>query len=58
MCVKGLMIDFETALRITELGNFHCVKSSRKEKIGALREDNVNSQGVNFSYRYNVAGTR
>ncbi len=35
LCVEGPVISFETALKITELGNYHRVKSSRKEKIGA-----------------------
>ncbi len=35
LCVEGPVIDFETAAKITELGNYHRVKSSRKEKIGA-----------------------
>ncbi len=35
LCMEGPVIDFETALKITELGEYHRVKSSRKEKIGA-----------------------
>ncbi len=35
LCVEGPVIDFETAAKITELGEYHRVKSSRKEKIGA-----------------------
>lgn len=34
LCVEGPVIDFETAAKITELGDYHRVKSSRKEKIG------------------------
>ena len=34
LCYEGPVIPFETALKITELGNYHRVKSSRKEKIG------------------------
>ena len=34
LCVEGPVIDFATAAKITELGNYHRVKSSRKEKIG------------------------
>lgn len=34
LCVEGPVISFETALKITELGEYHRVKSSRKEKIG------------------------
>ncbi|MBI3036423.1 dihydroorotate dehydrogenase electron transfer subunit [Candidatus Woesearchaeota archaeon] len=34
LCVEGPVIDFETAAKITELGEYHRVKSSRKEKIG------------------------
>lgn len=33
LCVEGPVIDFATAMKITELGNYHRVKSSRKEKI-------------------------
>ncbi len=33
LCVEGPVIDFETAAKITEFGNYHRVKSSRKEKI-------------------------
>ena len=35
LCVEGPVISFETAAKITELGKYHRVKSSRKEKIGA-----------------------
>ncbi len=35
LCVEGPVIDFATAMKITELGDYHRVKSSRKEKIGA-----------------------
>ncbi len=35
LCVEGPVIDFETAAKITELGDYHRVKSSRKERIGA-----------------------
>lgn len=35
LCVEGPVISFETAAEITELGEYHRVKSSRKEKIGA-----------------------
>ena len=34
LCVEGPVISFETAAKITELGKYHRVKSSRKEKIG------------------------
>ena len=34
LCVEGPVISFETAAKISELGNYHRVKSSRKEKIG------------------------
>ncbi len=33
LCVEGPVIDFETASKITEFGNYHRTKSSRKEKI-------------------------
>lgn len=33
LCVEGPVIDFATAMKITELGSYHRVKSSRKEKI-------------------------
>lgn len=33
LCVEGPVIDFETASKITEFGNYHRLKSSRKEKI-------------------------
>ena len=33
LCVEGPVIDFETAAKITELGNYHRAKSSRKEKV-------------------------
>ncbi|MBI2176058.1 dihydroorotate dehydrogenase electron transfer subunit [Candidatus Woesearchaeota archaeon] len=33
LCVEGPVIDFETAAKITELGEYHRLKSSRKEKI-------------------------
>lgn len=33
LCVEGPVIDFETAAKITELGNYHRLKSSRKEKL-------------------------
>ncbi len=33
LCVEGPVIDFATAMKITELGDYHRVKSSRKEKI-------------------------
>ncbi|MEK6837398.1 MAG: dihydroorotate dehydrogenase electron transfer subunit, partial [Nanoarchaeota archaeon] len=36
LCVEGPVISFETAAKITELGEYHRVKSSRKEKIGAV----------------------
>ncbi len=35
LCVEGPVIPFETAAKITELGEYHRVKSSRKEKLGA-----------------------
>ena len=35
LCGEGPVIDFETAAKITELGNYHRLKSSRKEKMGA-----------------------
>ena len=31
------IISFETAARIAELGNYHRVKSSRKEKIEGIK---------------------
>ncbi len=34
LCVEGPVISFETASKITELGEYHRVKSSRKEKLG------------------------
>jgi len=34
LCVEGPVISFETALKITELGEYHRLKSSRKEKLG------------------------
>ncbi|MBI4176082.1 MAG: dihydroorotate dehydrogenase electron transfer subunit, partial [Candidatus Aenigmarchaeota archaeon] len=34
LCVEGPVLDFETAAKITELGAYHRVKSSRKEPIG------------------------
>lgn len=33
LCVEGPVIDFETASKITEFGNYRRAKSSRKEKI-------------------------
>ncbi len=33
LCVEGPVVDFETAAKITEFGNYRRVKSSRKEKI-------------------------
>ncbi len=33
LCVEGPVIDFETAAKITEFGNYHRTKSSRKESI-------------------------
>ncbi len=33
LCVEGPVIDFETAVKINELGEYHRLKSSRKEAI-------------------------
>lgn len=33
VCVEGPVIDGKTAMQLTELGNYHRVKSSRKEKF-------------------------
>ncbi len=33
LCVEGPVIDFETASKITEFGNYRRIKSSRKEKL-------------------------